>query len=280
MAEYLKDQLKLELSPQKTVITQATARPAKFLGYEILNQQNNSRHDYRGQRSANGRIGLLLPVDVVKMKCGLYMKYNHPIPRPELLADNDYSIVQRYQAEYRGIVNYYLPALNVFWLHKLKWVMETSLLKTLAKKHKTTETKVAKELKVTISTPYGPMKCLEVQVMREGNKPPLVARFGGIPLRHQAIEPLDDRDPNKTIRFGRSEIIQRLLAEKCELCGSTDDIEVHHIRKLTDLQVKGRKDKSLWVQNMAARRRKTLIVCRKCHMAIHAGKPINHKLEV
>jgi group II intron reverse transcriptase/maturase len=280
LAEFLKEQLKLELSPQKTVITQATAKPAKFLGYEILNQQNNSRHDWRGQRSANGRIGLLLPAEVVKKKCGLYMKYSHTIPRPELLADDDYSIVQRYQAEYRGIVNYYLPALNVFWLHKLKWVMETSLLKTLAKKHKTTESKVASQLKTMVDTPYGPMKCLEVRVERGEGKKLLVARFGGIPLRQQPIGPLDDKDLSRTIRFGRSEIIQRLLADKCELCGSTEDVEVHHIRKLADLQVKGQKEKSLWAQNMAARRRKTLVVCRKCHMAIHAGKPINHKLEV
>ena len=280
LAEYLRDQLKLELSPQKTVITQATTKPARFLGYEILNQQNDSRHDWRGQRSANGRIGLLLPAEVVKKKCALYQKYSHPIPRPELLADDDYSIVQRYQAEYRGVVNYYLPALNVFWLHKLKWVMETSLLKTLAKKHKTTETKVASQLKTTVDTPYGPMKCLEIRVEREEGKKPLVARFGGIPLRQQPIGPLDDRDPNKTIRFGRSELIQRLLADKCELCGSTVDVEVHHIRKLADLEVKGRPEKSLWAQNMAARRRKTLVVCRKCHMAIHAGKPINHELEV
>jgi group II intron reverse transcriptase/maturase len=274
LAEYLRDQLKLELSPQKTVITHATTEAARFLGYEILNQQNDSRHDRRGQRCANGRIGLLLPAEVIKKKCGLYQKYGQPKSRPELLADDDYSIVQRYQAEFRGIVNYYLPAMNVFWLHKLKWVMETSLLKTLAKKHKTTETKVASQLKTTVDTRYGPMKCLEVRIEREEGKKPLVVRFGGIPLRQQPIGPLFDRDPNQTIRFGRSEIIQRLLADKCELCGSTVDIEVHHIRKLADLQVKGRADKSLWAQNMAARRRKTLVVCRKCHMAIHAGNPI------
>jgi hypothetical protein len=57
-------------------------------------------------------------------------------------------------------------------------------------------------------------------------------------------------------------------------------VEVHHIRKLADLQVKGRTEKSLWAQNMAARKRTTLVVYRKCHVAIHAGKPINHKLEV
>ena len=281
LAEYLRDQLKLELSAQKTVITQATAQAARFLGYELLNQQSDSRHDWRGQRSANGRIGLLLPAEVVKKKCALYQKYGHPIHRPELLADDDYSIIQRYQAEYRGVVNYYLPALNVFWLHKLKWVMETSLLKTLAKKHKTTETIVASQLKTTVDTPYGPMKCLEIRVEREEGKKPLVARFGGIPLRHQPIGPLDDRDQYKTIRFGRSELIQRLLADKCELCGSTVDVEVHHIRKLADLEVKGRPEKSLWAQNMAARRRKTLIVCRKCHMAIHSGKPKQqHELDV
>src|SRR5437763_15676631 len=69
----------------------------------------------------------------------------------------------------------------------------------------------------------------------------------------------------------RSELLQRVLADTCELCGSKEKVEVHHIRKLADLQKPGRREKPVWVKQMAARRRKTLIVCRKCHEQIHAG---------
>ena len=69
----------------------------------------------------------------------------------------------------------------------------------------------------------------------------------------------------------RNESSDRLLADECELCGSKEDIQVHHIRALRDLTVKGRKAKSPWAQVMAARRRKTLVVCRPCHLTVHGG---------
>lgn len=71
---------------------------------------------------------------------------------------------------------------------------------------------------------------------------------------------------------GRTELIKRLTADTCELCGSRKDIEVHHIRKLADLKVKGKSAPPAWVQIMAARQRKTLVVCRECHTAIHNGR--------
>jgi hypothetical protein len=122
-----------------------------------------------------------------------------------------------------------------------------------------------------IATPHGPMKCLEVVVPREGKKP-LIARFGGIPLRRQKRTVIIDQDP-RSRPFYRNELLKRLLVGKCELCKSSVDCEVHHVRKLADLKKKGRKEKPLWMVIMSSRRRKTLIVCRNCHEAIHAGRP-------
>ena len=150
--------------------------------------------------------------------------------------------------------------------------METSLLKTLANKHKSPITAIVKKFKANVRTPDGVRKCFEVRVARGNGKEPLVARFGGIPLRRQRLSPLNDHDPKATIRFGRSELLQRLLADECELCGNTKQVEVHHIRKLADLKIKGQRERPLWIQNMAARRRKTLVVCRNCHMSIHHGR--------
>jgi hypothetical protein len=81
--------------------------------------------------------------------------------------------------------------------------------------------------------------------------------------------------------YARNDLITRLQAETCELCGSTEHIEVHHVRKLADLKDKwsGRKEKPKWVTTMIALQRKTLIVCRKCHKAIHAGRPLPNNRE-
>src|SRR6266516_5447895 len=176
----------------------------------------------------------------------------------------------QYQSEYRGSVQYYLLAHNVGWFNQLHWIAETSLLKTLAGKHRSSVTKMAKRYKATIETPYGPRKCLQVVVQRD-NKKPLVTHFGGIPLKRKQDAVLVDRLP-QFVMTNRSELLQRTLADTCELCGSREKVEVHHIRKLADLEKTGRKEKPIWVKQMAARRRKTLVVCRKCHEEIHAGK--------
>jgi hypothetical protein len=128
---------------------------------------------------------------------------------------------------------------------------------------------MAKKHKATIETEYGRRKCLQVIIQRD-NKKSLVARFGGIPLKRKQDAILVDRLP-QFVMTNQSELLKRVLADTCELCGSREKGEVHHFRKLADLEKPGRKEKPVWVKQMAARKRKTLVVCRRCHEEIHAG---------
>ena len=267
---FLHDSLKLELSREKTLITNATSQAARFLGYELVNQQTNTCLDPNGRRSVNGHIGLRVPAKVIEQHCRAYMRNGNPAHRPYLLNDDDYTIISRYQAEFRGVIQYYLMAVNVFHLGRLQWVMEWSLAKTLANKHQATSRRIFRRYKSTIQTEYGPRACLKVEVQRGDGKRPLVAQFGGIPLKRKRQAVLTDQKPQR-YRTERNELIKRLLADKCELCGSTVNVEVHHIRALRDLNVKGRRGKPKWVQIMAARKRKTLVVCRTCHLNAHDG---------
>jgi group II intron reverse transcriptase/maturase len=278
LAEFLHHTLKLELSQEKTLITHARTRAARFLGYGIVTQQANDKHSKDGGRRVNGRIGLRVPADVVDKYCASYMKRGKPVHRPELTVESDYTIVRLYQAEYRGIVQYYVLAQNVSWFWKLHWVMQTSLLKTLANKHRTSVGKMARKYVATRETPEHTYKCLRVTVERGDGKSALVAYFGGIPLRRQQMATLKDLNPLTTRKSAHNELIARLLADECELCGSRQNIEVHHIRKLADLKVKGQREKPQWVQTMAARRRKTLVVCKDCHVNIHAGRPTRQRI--
>lgn len=275
LTAFLRDTLKLELSQEKTLITHARTRAARFLGYDVVTLDADDKHDHRGQRCINGALGLKVPTEVIKAKCARYMKRGKPVQLAARLNDTDYSIVSQYQAEYRGIVQYYLLAFNVRRLWRLHRVMELSLASTLANKHQSTLARVYRKYQTTVTTPHGTHKVLEVRVPRGADKAPLVARFGGIELRWQKTAILNDRP--KEVHGGRSEIEQRLLAQRCELCGAEENCEVHHIRKLADLHKEGRKEKPAWVQRMAMRRRKTLVVCRTCHEAIHYGKPKRHK---
>jgi hypothetical protein len=123
-------------------------------------------------------------------------------------------------------------------------------------------------------TPDGKMiKCIQVVVRRDDQgKPPLVATFGGFPLQRDLHAVLVDEKAAGRLQTGRSELLQRLLADKCEVCGSKGKVEVHHVRKLKDLRRPGRKARPYWVQVMIARRRKTLVLCERCHDDLHAGR--------
>ena len=213
-----------------------------------------------------------VPADVIKAKCARYMRRGKPERRPELKNEEDHSIISRYGAEYRGIVQYYLLAGDVHRLNRLHWVTLTSLLKTLACKYCSSVSKMARRYGTTIETPHGPRKCMQVRVERGESRKPLVATFGGIPLRRQKNAVLRDREPARDAARG-SELIRRLLRGRCELCGQTATVQVHQIRKLADLHKPGQPEQPEWMQIMAKRRRKTLVVCRACHESIHPGRP-------
>ncbi|ANZ13358.1 reverse transcriptase domain-containing protein [Streptomyces noursei] len=270
MKDFLHDELRLELSESKTLITHAASQAARFLGYELRTQLADTKIT-RGRRAVNGCIGLYVPRDVIRNRCALYMKRGKSKFRGALIHDQDYSIVAKYQAEYRGLVQYYLLAQNVGRLGILHWVMETSMLKTLARKHQSTVTRMARRHRATVQTPDGPRTCMQVIVKRSDGRKPLVARFGGIPLKRQRFADLVDRKPS-TRYTGSNELIHRLLAGQCEMCRSRNGLQVHHIRKMADLNRPGRPEPSPWVRLMAQRRRKTLVVCHDCHWEIHRGR--------
>ena len=277
--DYLQTELGLQLSGEKTLITHATTEAARFLGYEISVQRADDlwTTDSKGRkgRHVNGKVRLGIPRDVIEARCRRHMRNGKPIHRPELIDSSDYDIVRGYQQVYRGIVGYYALAHNLGRLAKLRWVTETSLGKTLAAKHKLSLQRVFDRYKTSARLPEGTYKVVEVRVPREG-KPPLVTRFGGIPLRRKPNTTIADREPLAFTGSRSNDLLTRLLAEECELCGSWEDIEVHHVRKLADIARKGGRERPEWVRWMVARRRKTLIVCRACHEAIHAGRPTRH----
>jgi group II intron reverse transcriptase/maturase len=270
IAVFLHDELKLELSQPKTLITHATSQAARFLGYEIRAQHSDTKIS-RNRRAVNGAIGLFVPKTVIRQRCALYMSKGKPAQRGALLHDDDFTIVAKYGSEYAGLVQYYLLAQDVFRLGRLQWVMETSMLKTLAGKHRSTVNKMARKYKTTIESPTGPRRVFQVTVERDRGKKPLAARFGGIPLKRVRTAVLTDQRPVMT-SSRRNELIHRLLAGRCEICESTTGLEAHHIRKLADLNKPGRREKPAWMHLMAMRRRKTLVICRRCHEDIHAGR--------
>jgi group II intron reverse transcriptase/maturase len=169
LTRFLRETLGLELNQDKTLVTHARTQPARFLGYHIIVQHSNTRITY-GRRSANGRIALRVPPDVIKAKIVPYRRRGKPWHRTGLQNPDDYDIVRTYGAEYRGIVNYYLLAQDVWRLSTLCWYAQTSMLKTLAAKHKSTVAKMAARYKAKAITGHGPRTCYEARRHRQGKK--------------------------------------------------------------------------------------------------------------
>jgi hypothetical protein len=263
LRDWLRDNLKLELSEEKTLITHAGTEAATFLGYEVSVFWSDTRP------SVNGNIRLAIPEDKVQGACSRYMRNGRPIHRAELVNDSDYDIIARYGIEYRGLMNDYCLAHNQQRMTKVHWVMRRSLLRTLANKHRSSVAQMARTFSATTETLEGPRKCIKLVIPRVG-KEPLVATFGGIPFRRKKDAVLAD-EVVVPIFNPRAELVLRLKADRCEICQSRDEVQVHHIRKLADLKKKGR-TLDLYQQVMAARRRKTLVLCRKCHADAHAGR--------
>jgi group II intron reverse transcriptase/maturase len=269
IGKFLGSRMKLELSERKTLITHGRTEPARFLGYEIVVHDDDTKHDRRGRRCINAAIGLKMPMDVVRAKRKPYMRRDKPAAILTRAHDSDFQIVARYQAEFRGIAEYYQLAYNRHRLGLLRWIMERSLTKTLGHKNKISVNKVWNRYRATWQTPAGPRRGLRVTVERGKGKKPLVARWGGVSLARRTTRVILKDDLPAIWRRRPAELINRLRTGRCELCHAYADVETHHVRRLQDLHNGNRAEQADWAKLMASRRRKTLIVCRDCHNGIH-----------
>ena len=171
IAQFLRETLGLELNAAKTLITRARSQRARFLGYDITVQHCDTQRT-GGRRTANGNIALRVPPDVIKAQCARYRQHGKPWHRSRLQNLDDYNIVRIYGAEYRGVVNYYLLAQDVWRLHTLHWHAQTSMLKTLAAKHSSTVTKMAARHQAKAETGNGPQDLLRGQAQTRGQERP------------------------------------------------------------------------------------------------------------
>lgn len=274
--------IQLELSHEKTLITHAVKGKARFLNYKInrMLRQDKKVKAWNGKgictrRAVNSNLWYAIPEDVVQTWKAKVMKRGKIWHSTELMNLSDYDIIRTYEVELQGLINYYNRVHNQRQLKYLRYLWETSLLKTLANKYQTTVSTIIHRYRTFLT---GEKRALiGVEIPRSGKKP-LQAVFGKKKIqRHNAVI----QENIQTLYIVRNELITRLLATTCELCGKEGTTLIgHHIRKLKDLKKRweGRKKKPEWVQKMIAIRRKTLFICSTCHSMIHSGTYDGKKL--
>ena len=269
LTEFIGQTLKMELSEEKTLITHSS-ETARFLGYDVsVRRTGEIKRGGNGnvkKRTLNNKTELTIPLNdkihkfIFSNKIAIQKDGGvlFPVHRNSLLRLTDLEIVSTYNAELRGICNYYGLASNFCKLKYFSYLMEYSCLKTLAAKHKSDIGKIKekfKDGKGEWGIPYETKKAKKrlyfanyIDCKGEGNPTDTVC--------------------NRAIIYGSSvtSLESRLKAKTCELCGTAESehYEIHHVNKLKNL-----KGKQMWEIAMLAKRRKTLVVCRKCHHEIH-----------
>ena len=267
---FLESELKLELSDDKTLITHSQ-KAARFLGYEVLvNRSNLAKRDNMGRLSRvyNKKVLLRISMETIKKKLldfGVLEIKTHngkeqwkPREHRKSICNDDLEILQKYNYTIRGFHNYYAIANNSSLLNSYKYIMEYSMYKTFAGKYKSKVTKIASKYKKDglFTVQYKDSKGREKQ-----------QTFYNESFARRKPETGDNLD-NATVVYhaNSTSLIDRLKAEKCEICGATEKLDMHHVRKLKALDGKGYADKL-----MIARRRKTIALCRSCHLKVHSG---------
>jgi hypothetical protein len=201
------------------------------------------------------------------------MRNGKPIHRRGLQQEDDSTIINTYQQEFRGLANYYRLASTMPTLAKLRWVMESSLVKTLASKFQISVPKVYENYRTELLVDGKKYKALQVKLPKQdSSKEPLVATWGGVSLCWESKATREDR-PLQVRWKGQAELVRRLLVGQCELCGRTEELEVHHVRAMKDLHHHSGRPKPAWMKRMIALRRKTLVLCLTCHDDIQYGRP-------
>jgi hypothetical protein len=278
--------LGLVLSQDKTVITNLNDRRVRFLGYEITKTEENSKLTENAQgikkRAANGTIQLLVPADVIREKLKPFVSNGKAIHHNARVNAPLLDTLMQYNAEIRGLYNFYCLATDVSTkIGKFKYFHYYSLLKTVARKEKCSIAQVLNKygIDVKLKQKSGTRKLFGVTY--QTNQGSHTLTYFNEPLKKQnqpAQGNIAQGVLNITIPL-RHQILDRLNANTCELCGYQSDtqseFEVHHIRKLRDIKHKYQKrGKHIphWVLAMVSLNRKTLVVCKPCHRAIHSGQ--------
>ena len=268
LGNFISENLKMELSVNKTLITHSN-NYARFLGYDIRVRRSNiiKRNNGVTQRTLNNKDELNIPLkDKIQKflfaKKIIIQKENGeliPVTRKSLLRCTDLEIVSAYNAELRGVCNYYSLASNYCMLNYFAYFMEYSCLKTIANKHKSTVSKTKNKFRNGSGRWGIPYKT------KSGDK---ICNFAKYSDCKKESDIYLDKIPNFAFNYAHTSTTfdSRLKAKECELCGTTTakKYEIHHVNKIKNL-----KGKSEWEIIMIAKRRKTMVVCKKCHYKIH-----------
>ena len=298
IARFLAEKLKLELNSEKTLITKVGVDPVYFLNFKI---QATSHENWEGyavkgvkgvqQRKGGGDIKVYAPMENIMKKLAslhLVSEAYSGIAYGKWVHFTDYEIIAKYKEMLLGLYEYYHIVDNPYGLHRIHYVLKYSAAHTLAMKHKSTISKMFTQygphLTVAppattkgevndslqlVTTKAGSIKNKGVSAPATMALPAHFTTSQGIknyrksrkaPMRSNFVDPLEVVQHRPRSHF--------MFDAECSVCGSTQNVEMHHVKHLKDLKAK----KDVASVRMSSLLRKQLPVCKLCHMKIHTGR--------
>jgi Type II intron maturase len=269
VGKFLKDELALTLSQEKTKITNARTQEAEFLGYRIRKGRgrdtqkvtvstNGSGRQFK-RRSTGMEVVLSAPMDKLIKRLsqkGFCDGKGTPQHKAGWTVLDEDQIVSLYSSINRGIQEYYRPADNWPELQRVQYILKYSLAKTLALKRKTSITRIMKgrEISVQVRTKHGQVRNI------------VFYRNTDWTVKRDAFKDSPEID---LVRMNVRLRTRSKLGLPCVVCGNPHKVQMHHvrhIRKMDDKEPKG------FTRVMAALNRKQVPVCKACHERIHRGE--------
>jgi retron-type reverse transcriptase len=289
---WLKENLKLNLSPTKTKITNLKIQPVLFIGFSIktYNKRRFTLNKY-GEMTKRAGWDLIIDVDmqrvvdrlIIKKFCNTKYK---PISKRPWTVLNPEEIIKRYNYMIRGLADFYFPVLDrLTTINFILYILKFSCLSTFAQKYKTKITK--------ITAKYGDplkIKVLEIQKFKnkkgEVNKREVEKEYAI--LTYQDMKKALDykkynwnaktmklKVPGENVFMPMADINWRSLRNLdsiCAVCGTTENVEMHHIKHIRKGKITG------FAQVMKQINRKTIPLCATHHREVHQGKYDDIKL--
>jgi group II intron reverse transcriptase/maturase len=263
---FLKEELKLTLSEEKTVITNAREKEAKFLGYRIkvgtvksqkqAKVKNGSGREVK-KRTTGMQIVLKAPMKELIERLhekGFCDKNGNPTHKPPWKLLDEDQVVLMYSSINRGVLNYYRPVDNKGRLQRVQYILKFSLAKTLAAKRKGSITEVINGKDISVVVTRG-KKTHTITFYQETNWSTERGKFS-------KAKEVDLVTMNYRLRT-RSK-----LGLPCCICGEPNRVQMHHVRHIKSLT--GKREKG-FTRLLSKLNRKQIPVCVECHRKIHQG---------
>lgn len=267
-----------ELNDEKTIVTNlkdgfeflgASIKTLRQVGY-IMKTKTRTGKKITIRANLRTRVNMPTKKIIEKLKTARFLRRNPKNvilakPMTSLVNMDHASIIQFFNSKIHGLINYYSFAANRIEIQNLIWLLRLSLAKTLARKFKLSSARSAfKKFGPNLKDPQTDVKLFVPKSMKT--------------IHHYNTSINLTKPENIIEQTWYSRITRSNLFQKCVICGTTSDIQMHHLKNVKDVRTKMTNRKVTFKKWIGATNRKQIPLCQYHHHLYHHGKLLSYEL--